>query len=91
MSYLKTIPVCTGYDLGNGEVTTEFPMGDKLDRAKPVFTYLDGWNCDLSGCRTKEDLPEAALRYIAFIEKAVECPISYVSVGAEREAYVKMR
>ncbi len=91
MSYLKTIPVCTGYDLGNGEITTEFPMGDKLDRAKPVFTYLDGWNCDLSGCRTKEDLPEAALRYIAFIEKAVECPISYVSVGAEREAYVKMR
>jgi adenylosuccinate synthase len=52
--------------------------------------YLEGWNCDVSGCRKVEDLPKAALDYIRYIEKAVDCKITYVSVGAEREAYVKM-
>ena len=44
----------------------------------------------MSGCRKKEDLPRAALDYIAYLEKAVGCPIKYVSVGAERDAYIEM-
>ena len=41
-------------------------------------------------CRKKEDLPQTALDYIAYLEKAVSCPIKYVSVGAERDAYIEM-
>ena len=51
---------------------------------------MKGWNTDISQCRKKADLPTAALDYIAFIEKACDCRIKYVSVGAEREAYVEM-
>ncbi|MGN1095155.1 MAG: adenylosuccinate synthase, partial [Eubacteriales bacterium] len=89
LSYFDKIPVCTAYEV-NGEITTSFPTGDKLNRATPVIEYLDGWGCDISGCRKKEDLPENALKYVEYIEKATECKIQYVSVGAKRDEYIEL-
>ena len=74
----------------DGEIVHDFPIGVKLAKAKPVYEFVDGWNCDISKCRKKEELPEKALKYIQYIEKQMNCPIQYVSVGAEREAYIKM-
>ena len=81
--------MCVAYEL-NGKELTEFPFTDVLDDCKPVFKTVKGWNCDISKCRKKEDLPQEALDYIAYIEKACDCYIKYVSVGAEREAYIVM-
>ena len=89
LSSLKQIRVCTGYEV-NGTITDWFPTGHALDIAKPVFETLPGWMCDISACRKAEDLPKEALDYIHYIEQAVRCPIRYVSVGAEREAYITM-
>lgn len=88
LAYLDKIPVCVAYDI-DGEVTTTFPTGERLNRAKPVVEYLDGFG-DVSGCRTYDSLPEAAKKYISYIEKAVGCKIKYVSVGAERDEYIQM-
>ena len=87
LSYLKDIPICVAYEI-DGKRTEEFPYGELLNRAKPIIETMPGWNCDISGCRRLSDLPEQAVNYIKYIEKAVACPIKYVSVGAEREAYV---
>ena len=87
LSYLDKIPVCTAYEI-DGVRTTEFVTGDRLNRAKPVIEYLDGFG-DVSACRKYEELPEAAKRYIEYLEKAVGCPIRYISVGAERDEYVE--
>lgn len=89
LSDIKNIPVCVAYEV-NGEIIHDFPSGEALNIAKPVYEYLPGWNCDISGCRKVEDLPKEALDYIKYIEKAVDCPIKYVSVGADREAYITM-
>lgn len=90
LSYMDEIPVCTAYEL-NGEVIHTFPSDiDSLNAAKPVYEYMKGFKCDISGCRTKEDLPKEALEYIQYIGKVIECPVKYVSVGAERDAYIKM-
>ncbi|MCQ2432333.1 MAG: adenylosuccinate synthase [Clostridia bacterium] len=89
LSYMEKIPVCVAYEI-DGERVDEFPTGARLDRAKPIYEYVDGWNCDVSGCRKPEDLPEKAREYVAYIEKMTDCKIKYVSVGAEREAYVTM-
>ena len=90
LSYMEKIPVCVAYEL-NGQRIDDFPASiDELNAAKPVYEYLPGFHCDLSACRKVEDLPKAALDYIRYIEKAVGCPIKYVSVGAERDAYIKM-
>ena len=88
LSYMKKIPVCAHY-LVNGEQTDEFPFPDALDAAKPVVEYMDGWECDISAARTWAELPENAKRYIERIESAVGCHITYVSVGPERDAYIK--
>ena len=90
LSYMKEIPVCVAYEV-NGQRIDYFPSDiDELNAAKPVYEYVPGFNCDISGCRTIEDLPKEALDYIRYIEKAVDCPIKYVSVGAERDAYITM-
>jgi adenylosuccinate synthase len=86
LSYMSEIPVCVAYEI-DGVKTESFPHGDKLARAKPVFEYLDGFKADISGCRKFEDLPEAAVKYVKYIENAVGCPIKYVSVGPGRDDY----
>ncbi|WP_330573807.1 adenylosuccinate synthase [Peptacetobacter hominis] len=87
LSYMDEIPVCTGYAV-NGEKLDEFPIGEKLEKAEPVYEYVKGWHEDISGCRKMEDLPEAAREYVKYIEEAVGCKIKYVSVGAAREEYI---
>ncbi len=89
LSYLDKIPVCTAYEV-DGEKVYEFPVGEALGKAKPVIEYVDGWKCDISACRKKEDLPKAALDYVYYLEKATGSKIKYVSVGPDREAYIEL-
>ena len=88
LSYLDRIPVCVAYEV-DGKKTVNFPTGERLNRAKPVVEYVPGFG-DVSGCRTWESLPEAAKNYVRYLEKAVGCKITYVSVGAGRDEYVKI-
>lgn len=88
LSYLDKIPVCTAYEI-DGKKTDVFPVGDALTKAKPVYEYLDGWKCDVTNCRNFSDLPTQAQNYITFIEKATNCKIKYISVGADREQYIE--
>ena len=85
---MKKIPVCVAYEV-DGARTDAFPTGGRLDRAKPVIEYMDGWGVDISKCRRYSELPEAARKYVEYIEKAVGCKIKYVTVGAERDAYIE--
>ena len=90
MSYMDKIPVCVAYEL-DGKRIENFPGNiEELERAKPIYEYVEGFKCDISGCRKPEDLPKAALDYVKFIEKAVGCPIKYVSVSAEREGCIEL-
>ncbi|MCI6502296.1 MAG: adenylosuccinate synthase [Clostridia bacterium] len=89
LSYLDKIPVCVKYDV-YGKQTNVFPSGQALVDAKPIYEYVDGWKCDISGCRTFDSLPKAAQDYIRYIEKMTECKIKYVSVGAKREEYIEL-
>jgi len=86
---LKNLLQPAEYEI-DGERTTDFPMGDRLDRAKPVYEYVEGFKTDISGCKKKSELPKAALDYIKYVEKAIGCPIKYVSVGASRDQYIVM-
>lgn len=87
LSYMDKIPVCTRYLL-DGEETDEFPFPLALNSAKPVIEYFEGWKCDISSVRTWEELPEAAKNYVLYIEQQIGCPITYVSVGPERDSII---
>lgn len=89
LSYMDKIPVCVAYEI-DGEITKDFPSGDRLLRAKPVIEYLPGFKCDITGCRKPEDLPKEAIDYVKYIERETGTHIKYVSVGASREQIVIM-
>ena len=84
LGYLDEIPVCVGYEV-DGEVTEEFPVTWKLEKAKPVLTTLPGWKCDIRGIKKYEDLPENCRKYVEFVEKHIGYPITMISNGPGRD------
>lgn len=87
LSYMDEIPVCTKYIL-DGQETDRFPFPAALGACEPVIEKVKGWKKDISGVRTWEDLPEEAKAYVQLIERAIKCPIRWVSVGPERESII---
>ena len=87
LSSMEKIPVCTSYLL-DGNIITSFPFPSALKKATPVIEYFNGWMCDISKVREWEQLPKAAQEYITFIEQAVGCPVTYISVGPERNSII---
>lgn len=84
LGYLDEIPVCVGYEV-DGEVTEEFPVTWKLEKAKPVFTKLPGWKCEIRGIKKYEDLPENCRKYVEFVEQHIGYPITMISNGPGRD------
>ena len=84
LGYLDELHICVGYEI-DGEVTKDFPTTTLLNKAKPVYTTLPGWKCEIRGINKYEDLPENCRKYIEFIEKEIETPITMVSNGPGRD------
>jgi adenylosuccinate synthase len=87
LSYMEKIPVCVRYER-DGVFTDEFPFPAALADSKPVIEWMDGWGEDISRVKKWEDLPQAARDYVLFTEEAIRCPITYVSVGPERDSII---
>ncbi len=83
LGYLDELPICVGYEI-DGKVTRDFPTTAGLAKAKPVYEKLPGWKTDIRGIKKYEDLPENCRKYIEFIEKELEVPITMVSNGPNR-------
>lgn len=84
LGYLDEIPVCVGYEI-DGEVTRDFPVTAKLAKAKPVYKVLPGWKEEIRGITEYDKLPENCRKYIEFIEKEIEYPITMISNGPGRD------
>lgn len=87
LSYLDEIPVCVAYEIDGKEVNV-FPFTEDQYKAKPIIKFFKGWKKDITGCRTWDELPLEAREYIEYIEREVDCKITYVSVGPERESLI---
>ena len=84
LSGFDTLKICTSYSY-KGEEISHFPFNIEPENVTPIYTEFKGWESDLTGMTTKEELPQNLLDYIAFIEKEVEVPIKIVSVGPDRK------
>ncbi|MGO1441051.1 MAG: adenylosuccinate synthase [Brevibacterium yomogidense] len=85
LSELETIPVCVAYDV-DGVREDEMPMTQTgFHHAKPIFEHFDGWQSDITGARTFEDLPANAQAYVEALERLSGCRISVIGVGPDRE------
>ncbi len=84
------VQICTGY-LVDDELHEDFPDDlARLERARPVFETLPGWNTDTSGARSLDDLPHAARRFMDRLEELTGVPITFVSVGTKREQIIRV-
>lgn len=84
LSNFEEINVCTGYEL-DGKMLKSFPTDvEKLANVKPVYTTLAGWNKDITGCASYEELPQATKEYLSFIASEAGLKIGIVSVGPKR-------
>jgi adenylosuccinate synthase len=85
LSAVEEIKICVGYEI-DGQRVDEFPMSQTdLHHAHPVYKELPGWGIDITGCRMRGDLPEAAQDFVGFVEAEVGVPLCMISVGPERE------
>jgi adenylosuccinate synthase len=85
LSAVDEIKICVGYEI-EGERVEEFPMSQTdLHHAQPVYKQLPGWGVNVTGCRMRGDLPEAAQDFVGFVEAEVGAPLCMISVGPERD------
>jgi adenylosuccinate synthase len=86
LSHFKELPVCARYELRRGEQTRDFPAHQSdFHAARPVFETLPGWGDEpLDGCTSVEELPDAARRYVEFVERELDVEVTLVGTGAER-------
>lgn len=81
---LSEIKACTAYTIDEKTVT-DFPSSvEALKKARPCLTGFEGWKTPLGGVTSFDALPEAAKKYIRFIEEFCETNIGIISVGYER-------
>jgi len=91
LSGLKTIKVCVAYE-HDGRRYNDLPCHQSIfHHARPIYEELPGWDEDISGCRTFEELPKAARDYITFLEDLAEVPVSIIAVGPSREQTIMRR
>jgi adenylosuccinate synthase len=90
-SGFEELKVAVAYRHG-GELLEEFPTTTEiLSECKPVYETLPGWSEGLRGCRSWEDLPKNARRYVRFIEEHLEVPVSLISVGRTSEETIWLK
>jgi adenylosuccinate synthase len=88
LSGIGELKLAVAYEI-DGE-TYEYPpvTNEELEQATAVYETLEGWQEDISGCRTFAELPEAARNYIKRVSELCDVPINVVSVGPERDQLV---
>ena len=90
LSKLPEIQVCVAYEL-DGERIDYFPAHvNDLRRLTPIYETLPGWQQDVTGARSLDDLPVAAIEYIKSIENLVGRPVEFISVGPDRAQTIQV-
>jgi adenylosuccinate synthase len=90
LSGMEEVRIATSYRVDDQEVRWPLPLDD-LERAQPVYETLPGWEQDISGARTLDDLPPTAISFIDAVEEFAGAPVAIVSVGPERSQTITRR
>ncbi len=89
LSELDQIQVCTAYKKSTG-TDTDIPFDLAQDHLSPVYQSLPGWQEDITQLTSVDKLPKNLKSYIYYLEQALHTPVTYVSVGPDRDQTIKM-
>ena len=90
LDVFDTIKVCVAYDVRGRRYETVPEYEASFDEAQPIYEELPGWKCDISGCRSFDELPKNAQDYVRFIADRAGVKVAFVAVGPDREQTIKM-
>jgi adenylosuccinate synthase len=92
LSHFAEIPVCVRYRLRDGSETEDFPAHQSdFHHAEAVYEVLPGWEESIAGAEAVAELPEAARRYVEFVERELGVEVSLIGTGRERERVLSPR
>ena len=90
LSGLGELKICNGYRKPDGSVIKHFPASlEELKDCEPVYETAEGFNEDISSCRTFDELPDACKKYIERLEELCECHIAMIGVGPDRTQIIE--
>lgn len=91
LSGQETVKICTAYNY-KGEVLTEVPANlEVMEQCTPIYEELPGWNDDITGAKSMDELPKNARDYVARVEQLSGAPVVLVSVGPRRDETIVLR
>jgi len=88
LSRIDPVRICVGYQLRAKRFDEIPPSRRMLERVKPVYEELPGWDGDVSGARSLDELPANARRYLERVRELCGVRLSMIGVGASREATI---
>jgi adenylosuccinate synthase len=88
LTIFDNIRICTHYRLEDGTITDQLPYDLCDDAVEPIYKDFEGWQQSLDGIRDFEEIPQALLTYVKFLEDELNLPITFISTGPDREALI---
>lgn len=90
LSGLGELKICNGYKKSDGTVIRNFPASlEELSECEPIYETAEGFDEDISACRTFDELPQACKKYIKRLEELCECHIAMIGVGPDRTQIIE--
>jgi len=88
LSGLKQVKICVNYAIDDVLVRQRLATGGAIQKCRPLYEVMAGWDEDISNCRKFEDLPVNAQRYVHRIEEFTGVPVKLIGVGPERSQII---
>ncbi|MDE5769983.1 MAG: adenylosuccinate synthase [Oscillospiraceae bacterium] len=90
LSNIGNLKICTAYSKPDGTILRDFPSSlEELAECQPVYEEFPGFDDDITGCRSFEELPETCQEYIRRLEELCECKVCMVGVGPDRDQMIE--
>ncbi len=84
LSGIETLKICTKYEY-HGELISHLPFSLDKEHINPKYIEMEGWQEDITNCKSYDELPCQLKEYVSFIENFLETPVGLVSVGPDRK------
>ncbi|MGA3093921.1 MAG: adenylosuccinate synthase [Dehalococcoidales bacterium] len=88
---MPSLKICTGYELDGGRIDY-FPASvAELEKCKPIYEELPGWQKPITHVRSFKDLPKEAQQYVKRIEELMSCSVNMACCGPSREQVIELK
>ena len=91
LSGVKELKICYAYELDGKVINTMPATIDELNRVKPLYVEMEGWDEDITHVTSFDELPENAKKYLKKIEELTKCEVVIFSVGPDRKQTIRLK